>query len=186
MAAKETSHLDNYSQSFGQCALLQAKTIITAFQELLNILNGKTNTPRKPITSRRPHPTCSHRTSSLHACQISHLTHKSSNSHTEFNLPADFASDGHTSFHTTLKMITKQGCKPIPVKVDSGAEVNTVPLSKYKKLFPAHVTKSGNLKTKALHPTTNMWTAHDMTPQKFLRYFITDITTQVPTRHPTV
>ena len=135
MAGKETPHLDNYSQSFGQCAPLQAKTMITAFQQLLNILNGKSNTPGKPITSRRPHPTCSHRTSSPHTCQISHLTHKSSNSHTEFNLPTDFASDGHTSFHTTLKMITKQGCKPISVKVDSGAEINTVLLSKYKNCF---------------------------------------------------
>ena len=74
-----------------------------------------------------------------------------------------------------LQMVTKHGCKPIPVKIDSAAEINTVPLSKYKKLFPAHVTKSGNLKSKALHPTTNTWAAHNMTPQKFLGYFLADI-----------
>ena len=102
-------------------------------------------------------------------------TNKSSSSCNVFNLPADIASDGHTSFHTTLQMVTKHGCKPIPVKIDSGAEINTAPLSKYKKLFPAHVTKSGNLKSKALYPTTNKWAAHDMTPQRFLGYFIADI-----------
>ena len=56
-------------------------------------------------------------------------------------------------------MITKQGCKSIPVKVDPGAEVNTLPLGKYKKLLPAHIPKLGNLKRKALQPTTHTWTA---------------------------
>ena len=175
MAGKEVPHLDHYSKSFGQCTLLQEKNIKIASQQLINILIGKINTPRKQLTITRPHPTCSHRTASPCTCQISPLTNKSSSSHTVFNLPADIASDGHTSFHTTLQMVTKHGCKPIPVKIDSGAEINTVPLSKYKKLFPAHVTKSGNLKSKALHPTNNKWAAHNMTPQKFLGYFIADI-----------
>ena len=168
MTGKETSHLDRQSPLFGQCVQMQAKNIITAFQQLLNILNGNINIPKKPIMSRRPHPTCSHRTSSPNVCQISHLTHKSSFSSTELNLLTDTTFDGHTSFHTMLQMLTKQGCKSVPVKIDSGAEINTVPLSKYKKLFPAHFTKSGNLKNEALHPTTHMWTAHDMTPQKYL------------------
>ena len=87
----------------------------------------------------------------------------------------DVASDGHTSFHTTLQMVTKQGSKPLPVKVDPGADVNTIPLTKYRKLFPAHFTKAGNLKQKALHPTRHTWTVHDETPQQFLGYFIADI-----------
>ena len=90
-------------------------------------------------------------------------------------LPTDVASDGQTSFHTTLQMITKQHTKPLLVKVDPGADVNTVPLSKYKKLFPTHFTKADNLKQKILHPTTHTWRAHDETPQKFLGFFITDI-----------
>ena len=172
LTGKEDPHLNN---SFGLCTPLQEKTINIASQQLLNILTGKFNTPGKQLTLTRPYPTCSHRTSSPPTCQISHLTNKSSSSRTVFNLPADIASDGHTAFHTMLQMVTKHGCKPIPVKVDSGAEINTVPLSKYKKLFPAHVTKSGNLKSKALYPTTNKWAAHDMTPQRFLGYFIADI-----------
>ena len=72
-------------------------------------------------------------------------------------------------------MITKQGSKPLLVKVDPGADVNTVPLSKYKKLFPTHFTKAGNLKQKILHPTRHTWRAHDETPQQFLGFFIADI-----------
>ena len=72
-------------------------------------------------------------------------------------------------------MITKQGSKPILVKVDPGADVNTVLLSKYRKLFPTHFTKVGNLKQKILHPTRHTWRAHDETPQQFLGFFIADI-----------
>ena len=53
--------------------------------------------------------------------------------------------------------------------------MNTIPLIKYRKLFPAHFTKAGNLKQKALHPTRNTWTVHGETPQEFLGYFIADI-----------
>ena len=93
----------------------------------------------------------------------------------EGKLHMDVASDGHTSFHTTLQMVTKQGSKPLPVKVDPGADVNTIPLTKYRKLFPVHFTKAGNLKQKALHPTRHAWTVHDETHQQFLGYFIADI-----------
>ena len=73
-------------------------------------------------------------------------------------------------------MITKQGSKPILVKVDPGADVNTVPLSKYRKLFPTHFMKAGNLKQKILHPTRHTWRAHiHETPQQFLGFFIADI-----------
>ena len=72
-------------------------------------------------------------------------------------------------------MITKQGSKSIPVKVDPGTDVNTIPLSKCKKFFPVHFTKAGNLKQKALHPTRHTWTAHDDKPQQFLGFFIADI-----------
>ena len=82
----------------------------------------------------------------------------------EGKLHTDVASDGQTSFHTTLQMVTKQGSKSLPVKVDPGADVNTIPLTKYRKLFPVHFTKAGNLKQKALHPTRHIWTVHDETP----------------------
>ena len=104
------------------------------------------------------------------------MSHITSNTHSslEGKLPTDIASDRHTSFHTALQMITRQGSKPIPVKVDPGMDVNTIPLSKYRKLFPAHFTNAGNLKQKSLHPTRHMWTAHHDI-QHFLGFFIADI-----------
>ena len=72
-------------------------------------------------------------------------------------------------------MITKHGSKPIPVKVNPCADINTIPISKYRKLFPADFTKAGNLKEKALNPTKHTWTAHNNTPQQFLGFFIADI-----------
>ena len=72
-------------------------------------------------------------------------------------------------------MITKQGSKPILVKVNPGADVNTVPLSKYRNLFPTHLPKAGNFKQKILHPTRYTWRAHNETPQQFLGFFIADI-----------
>ena len=33
-------------------------------------------------------------------------------------LYTDRAPDGHRAFHTTLQLVTKQGCKPLPIKVD--------------------------------------------------------------------
>ena len=83
----------------------------------------------------------------------------------------DVVSDGQTSFHTTLQMVTttlqmvtKQGSKSLPVKVNPSADMNTRPLTKYRRLFPAHFTKAGNLKQKVLHPTRHTWIAHDETP----------------------
>ena len=64
----------------------------------------------------------------------------------EGQLYTDRAPDGQTSFHTTLQMVTKQGCKPLPVKVDPGADINTIPLTHYKTIFPQHFTRDGHLK----------------------------------------
>ena len=77
--------------------------------------------------------------------------------------------------HTTLQMITKQDSKPIPVKGQPGTNVNTIPLSKYRKLFPVHFTMAGNVKQKSLQPTRHTWTVHGNTPQQFLGFFIADI-----------
>ena len=64
-------------------------------------------------------------------------------------------------------MDTKQGAKPIPVKVDPTAEVNTIPLSQYRKLFKKNFTKAGNIKNNVLHPTSHLWSSHDSKPQQF-------------------
>ena len=94
---------------------------------------------------------------------------------TEDRLLTVTASDGHTSFLTTLQIITKQGIKPISVKVDPDTDVNTVSLSHYRKLFRKNFTKAGHLKYNVLHPTTHLWALHDSKPQQFIGYFIVDI-----------
>ena len=78
-------------------------------------------------------------------------------------------------FIQRYKVDTKQGAKSIPVKVDPGAEVNTIPLSRYRHLFKRNFTKAGNIKNNVLHPTTHLWSSHDSKPQQFLGYFITNI-----------
>ena len=72
-------------------------------------------------------------------------------------------------------MINKQGSKSIPVKVNPGVDVNTIPLRKYRKIFRVHFTKAGNLKQKALHTTRHTWAAHNDKPKQFLGFFIADI-----------
>ena len=76
---------------------------------------------------------------------------------------------------TILQVDTKQGAKSISVKVDPGAEVNTIPLSWYRKLFKKNFTKVGNIKKNVPHPTSHLWSSHDSKPQQFLRYFIINL-----------
>ena len=64
----------------------------------------------------------------------------------------DRATDGHVAFYTTLQLTTKQGIKSIMVKIDARTMANIIPLSKYHKMFPHEVTKSGNPKQGTLQP----------------------------------
>ena len=126
---------------------------------------------------RSPHRSYRHRRSPTpHVHQVSHILHLApKHNDNEGNLVTDTASDGQTSFHTTLQVITKQGTKPIQVKVDPGAAVNTIPLSRYKKLFKKNLTKAGHVKNNVLHPTSHSWSSHDKKPQPFIGYFIIDV-----------
>ena len=98
-----------------------------------------------------------------------------SSSSNEDQLYTDRAPNGQRSFHTTLQLVTKQGCKSLLVKVDPGADVNTIPLSQYETLLPNHFTRDGHLKKNALRSTTSTWSPHDGTTKQFLGYFTIDI-----------
>ena len=115
------------------------------------------------------------RSPTLHVHQVSHITHILPRPYAAGQLITDTVSNGHTSFHTTLQIITKQGAKSISVKVDPGADVNIIPLSCYRKLFRKNFTRAGNIKQNVLHLTSNLWSSHDNKPQKFLGYFIINI-----------
>ena len=83
--------------------------------------------------------------------------------------------DGHTAFFTTVQIVTSQGCKPLHVKVDPGADCTVMPLSHFHTAFPKHFTKSGAVKKSALKPMWKTWSAHDGECQNFLGYIVLDI-----------
>ena len=93
----------------------------------------------------------------------------------EDQLYTDRAPDGQRSFHTTLHHVTKQGCKSLPVKVDPGTDVNTIPLNHHTTLFPNHFIRGGQLKKNALRSTASTWSPHDGTTKQFLGYFTIDV-----------
>ena len=93
----------------------------------------------------------------------------------ETNLITDTALDGHTVFHTTLQIVTSQGCKNLQVKVDPGADCSIIPLSCFCSAFPKHFTKSGALKKSALQPTHTTWSAHDGKHRHLLGYIVLNI-----------
>ena len=93
----------------------------------------------------------------------------------ETHLITDTVIDGQTAFHTTLQIVTSQGCKPLHVKVDPGADCSTIPLSCFHSAFPKHFTKSGALKKSALKPMYATWSAHDGECRHFLGYIVLNI-----------
>ena len=91
--------------------------------------------------------------------QVSHFTIVNPISSMDTCLITDTAIDGHTSFHTTLQVITSQGSKPLHVKVNLGASCSSIPLSCFCKAFPKYFTKSGSIKKTALKPSWMTWSA---------------------------
>ena len=67
--------------------------------------------------------------------QVSHLTTHNTASSIETHLITDTVLDGQTAFHTTLQIVTSQGCKPLHVKVDPGADCNIIPLVHFHSAF---------------------------------------------------
>ena len=86
----------------------------------------------------------------------------------ETHLITDTAIDGQTEFHTTLQIVTSQGCKPLHVKVDPGTDCSAISLSHFCTAFPKHFTKSGALKNSTLKPMYATWSAHDGECRNFL------------------
>ena len=107
--------------------------------------------------------------------QVSHLTSHNTASSIETNLFTDTALDGRTAFHTTLQVVTSQGCKNLQVKVDPGADSSIIPLSRFRSAFPKHFTKSGALKKSALQPMYATWSAHDGKRRHLLGYIVLNI-----------
>ena len=85
------------------------------------------------------------------------------------------ASDGQVAFYTHLDLPAQSGTKTMVVKIDPGAQVNTIPLSKYHTIYPNRLNKSRYPKAKILMPTNHSWMSHDGLPKPFLGHFITEV-----------
>ena len=85
------------------------------------------------------------------------------------------APDGHQSFHMTLQLITKQGCKPLSVTVNPGTDANTILLSRYRSIFPQHFHSNVTLKANSLRKTKATWSLHDGKTYLFIGFFTVDV-----------
>ena len=61
-------------------------------------------------------------------------------SQAEGKLYTESASDGQVAFYTQLQLLAWDGTKTMTVKIDPGAQVNTIPFSRYQTLFPRKLT----------------------------------------------
>ena len=72
------------------------------------------------------------------------------------------------------------------VKIDPGAQVNMIPLSRYWKLFPHKISESRHPKPGTLIPTSHSWISHDGKPKPFQGHFIAKVNhTTLPRSYPT-
>ena len=85
------------------------------------------------------------------------------------------ASDGQVAFYTRLDLPAQSGTKTMVVKIDPGTQVNTIPLSRYRTLYPNHLNISRYPKAKSLEATNHTWMSHDGLPKPFLGHFITEV-----------
>ena len=93
----------------------------------------------------------------------------------EGSLYTESASDSQVTFFTSLHLPSCDRTKHITIEIDPGAQVNTIPLSKYHALFPNKLNKSRFPKSNALLPTAHTWMAHDGSPKPFLGHFVAEV-----------
>ena len=79
----------------------------------------------------------------------------------------------HSTPSSTYQIRT--GMKYLTVKIDPGTSVNTIPLSRYWKIFPQKIAENKYPKPSLLNPTSYSWISHNSSPQPVLGQFITDI-----------
>ena len=84
-------------------------------------------------------------------------------------------SESQVSFYTCLMLPMKNGTKSMSMKIDPGVQVNTIPLSRYWKIFPHKINESRYPKQGTLIPINHTWISHNGKPQPFLGHFIIDV-----------
>ena len=74
-----------------------------------------------------------------------------------------------------LQLTTKHNTKYVMVKTDPTVQANTIPLSRYWRMFPHEVTNASTPKQGALHPSSQSWIFHDDMPQPLIGQFVVDV-----------
>ena len=92
----------------------------------------------------------------------------------ESSLLTEHTSDGQAVLYTHLMFPMKNRMKTMTVKINPGTQVNTIPLSRYQKIFSHKVDLAKYPKQGALIPTKYSWIFHNGKTQPFLGHFITD------------
>ena len=124
----------------------------------------------------RRSPRCNRHSPTPYRYKVSHFSLFQDHSPTdEGQLYTDKAPDSHRAFHTTLQLVTRQGPKPLSVKVNPGADASIIPLSRYRSLFPHHFHSNGTLKSRSLRKTNATSSAHDGTTHNFIGFFTIDV-----------
>ena len=124
----------------------------------------------------RRSPRCNRRSPTPYRYKVTHFSLFQDHSPTnEGQLYTDKAPDGHRAFHTTLQLVTRQGPKPLKVKVNPGADASIIPLSRYRSLFPHHFHTNSTLRSRSLRKTNTTWSAHDGTTHNFFGFFTIDV-----------
>ena len=93
----------------------------------------------------------------------------------EGKLYTERASDVQVAFFTCLNLPAQSGTKTMVVKMDPGAQVNTIPLNRYCTLYPNKLNKSRYPKAKSPMPTHHTWISHNGLPKPFLGHFIVEV-----------
>ena len=79
----------------------------------------------------------------------------------------------------------KNGMQHMTVKIDPDTKVNTLPLSRYQKLFTHKVDETRYPKSKPSSPITKTCISHDGKPKPFLGHFIAKVQhAALPRSHP--
>ena len=140
--------------------------------DLATPLAGTPAIPQSQIPSHSPSPCLSSRSPRWHRRSISFWYNQDS----PCTVPdqqvetSSYPKEGSllTGHMSDRQTAMKNGMKHITVKINPGAQVNTITLSKYQKIFPYKINAARYPKQGVLNPTKHSWIFHNGKLQPFL------------------
>ena len=123
---------------------------------------------------------------SLEVIPAAQTSNVEASQHPKGSLLTERASGSKVLFYTHLQLPMKNGTKMMTTEIDPGAQVNTIPLSRYQKPFPHKINESRYPKPSSLSPTSHTWISPSGTPKPFLGHFVGKVNhATLPRLHPT-